>query len=182
MLGGGLAVVAVIAIAAYLAGAFNSDDNSHTPSTIGRDGIRRALPSLAGDAGDSPTSSRRAGSRLSGAPMMAALHNYWADIERHEFAAAYGYYAPGATNLTEAEFTSSLERSGVKTVKFDGTVTASTKSLDLLDRSFATVAVTSLVTDDDEHGCRQWSGSYTMFLEESGLWHIQHAALDPRPC
>ena len=114
--------------------------------------------------------------------MVAALDDYWLDIDRHEFSAAYGYYAPGATNLTEPQFISAEEHAGVKSASFTGTVNARTRSVNLIERSFATVAVTSLLTRDAQHGCRRWSGTYTMLLEESGQWQIQHVALTPRPC
>ena len=127
-----------------------------------------------------PGAQRRATGGVS--PVLAALDNYWQDVDRHDFAAAYGYYAPGATNVNEQQFISRLEGEGVSSASFTGTVTASTRSDDLLGRSFATVAVTSLVTRDAEHGCRRWSGTYTMLLEETGLWHIQGAALRARPC
>ncbi len=183
---GSAVAVAVIVFALYLGGAFHSGGNRPKVPTIG-EGLRRELAarplsSFTGGARDSPASRGRAGSRAPISPALAALNSYWSDIGRHEFAAAFGYYAPGATNLTEANFISSMQRSGVKTVDFIGTVTASTKSLILLDRSFATVAVTSLVTRDEQHGCRRWSGSYTMVLEESGLWHIQRAGLNTHPC
>ncbi len=114
--------------------------------------------------------------------MLAALDDYWLDIDRHEFSAAYGYYAPGATNLTEPQFVSAEERAGVKSASFTGAVNARTGSVNVIARSFATVAVTSLVTREAQHGCRRWSGTYTMLLEESGQWQIQHVALSPRPC
>jgi hypothetical protein len=114
--------------------------------------------------------------------MVAALDDYWLDIDRHEFSAAYGYYAPGATDLTEPEFVSAEERAGVKSASFTGTVSARTGSVNVIARSFATVGVTSLLTRDAQHGCRRWSGTYTMLLEESGQWQIQHVALSPRPC
>lgn len=184
-LGSAVAVV-VIVFALYLGGVFHSDGKRPKVPTIG-EGLRRELAarplsSFAAGARDSPASRSRGGSRAPTSPALAALNSYWSDIARHEFGAAFGYYAPGATNLTEANFISSMQRSGVKSVDFTGTVTASTKSLILLDRSFATVAVTSLVTRDEEHGCRRWSGSYTMVLEESGLWHIQRAGLNTHPC
>lgn len=186
LLAGGAVAAAVIALALYLGGVFNSGRSRLTAPVFGevvrRELAESRLSGLARGKGRSPTSSRRVGSRPSDSPVLAALNNYWADIERHQFAAAFGYYAPGGTDLTEAEFVSDMQRSGVKSVTFSGTVTASTKSLVRLERSFATVAVTSLVTHDDQHGCRKWSGSYTMLLEETGHWHIQRAGLSARPC
>jgi len=178
-------VLAVAALAAYLAGAFDSGSKRHF-------GVTYALDRPAGAAlGASLTSSGR--SRIdspSGGPaangsasaIIRALDNYWEDVERHAYAAAFGFYAPGALNLTEAQFISEQEHLGLKSVTFDGTVSAATAALDRPNRSYATVAVDRLLTRDAQYGCRRWSGSYTMLLEESGLWHIQHAALEPRPC
>jgi hypothetical protein len=104
----------------------------------------------------------------------SALDDYWSDIEHHNYLAAFGYFAPGAVDVTEAEFISSEEQLDITSVSFKGVVTAAAKSS-------ATVGVISLVTHDREHGCRTWSGSYTMVLE-TGFWRILHAALSPQRC
>jgi hypothetical protein len=177
LLGGVAVVVVLVAAGLYLAGAFDSGRDSHNDSPLAGGSLDGAPAEAVQQA---PGARRRAAKGVS--PVMAALDNYWQDVDRHDFAAAYGYYAPGATNVNEQQFISRLEGEGVSSASFTGTVTASTRSDDLLGRSFATVAVTSLVTRDAEHGCRRWSGTYTMLLEETGLWHIQGAALRARPC
>jgi hypothetical protein len=189
LLGGVAAALALVAVGLYLAGAFDSGGNAPNGSPLAGGslgaGPAEAVQQAAG-AGAPPAAKGGRGARSRPAkgvgPIMAALDNYWQDIDRHDFAAAYGYYAPGATDVNEQQFISQLEGEGVSSATFAGTVTASTKSDDLLGRSFATVAVTSLVTRDAQHGCRLWSGTYTMLLEETGLWHIQGAALRARPC
>jgi hypothetical protein len=187
LLGAGLAVLAAIALTAYLAGAFDSGGHRHTGATFTlptADGTQDGgAPGSGAAGGNSQTGGRRDTTAGAGdSPILRALDNYWEDIEQHAYSAAFGFYAPGAIDLTEAEFISEQQHAGVKSVSFEATVTASTKALDQPNRSYATVAVTSLLTHDAQHGCRKWSGSYTMLLEESGLWHIQHAALNAHPC
>ncbi|HUB10180.1 MAG TPA: hypothetical protein VMB50_24465 [Myxococcales bacterium] len=176
LLGGAACALALVALVLYLAGAFDSGHDARNPEA--------AQPATGAGTASEPAGGQLAHPRTDSgvAPIMAALDNYWQDIGRHQFAAAYGYYAPGATNENEQQFISRLEGEGVSSASFAGTVTASTGSADLIGRSFATVAVTSLVTHDAAHGCRRWSGTYTMFLEETGLWHIQGAALRAHPC
>jgi hypothetical protein len=106
--------------------------------------------------------------------IIPAVENYWEDIRQRHFFAAFGYFARGAIDVTEGEFISSQERLGTKGVSFKGIVTAKTKSS-------ATVGVLSLITRDDEYGCRTWSGSFTMVVE-NGFWRILHAALSPASC
>jgi hypothetical protein len=186
LLGAGLVVVAVIVLVAYLAGAFDSGGHRHFGATFAlptTDGtLDGRSPVSPGAGGDSPSGRRRAAAGAGASPIIRALDNYWQDIEQHAYGAAFGFYSPGALDVTEAQFVSEQERAGVKSASFGGTVTASTKSLDQPNRSYATVTVTSLVTHDAQHGCRSWTGSYTMLLEESGLWHIQQAALNVHPC
>lgn len=186
-LGAGLVVLGVIALVAYLAGAFDSSRHRHATAVFsvpasGGALSGRSLTSAAAGARDSPNGRSGAGARRGGSEVIKALDNYWEDIEQHAYGAAFGFYSPGALDITEAQFISEQERAATKSVAFDGTVTASTKALDEPNRSYATVAVNSLVTHDAQHGCRRWSGTYTMLLEESGLWHIQQAALSAHPC
>jgi len=105
---------------------------------------------------------------------LATLDEYWADIDAHNFTGAYAYLAPGASSLTEPEFISSEERAHIQHVEFHGHLGESSAGR-------ATVEVDSLVTHDEQFGCRVWSGSYEM-IEESGAWRIEKAALTPRSC
>ena len=185
LVGAGLIVLALAALVAYLAGAFDSKGARHFGATFAplrAEGLPGGRSPTSPGGGDSPTGRRTRDAAAHESPILTALDNYWEDIESHAYPAAFGFYSPGAINLTEAEFIAEQQRAGVKSARFAGTVTASTKELDRPNTSYATVAISSLVTHDAQHGCRRWSGSYTMLLEENGAWHIQHAALGVRPC
>ena len=80
------------------------------------------------------------------------VERYWTAIGAHTFSAAYGYLVPGSNSLSESEFVSSEGRVGIQHVAFHGRVISTASST-------ATVGVVSLVTHDNEFGCRSWSGS-----------------------
>jgi hypothetical protein len=103
-----------------------------------------------------------------------ALNAYWADIGAHNFGGAYRYLMPGSTGLTESQFASSEEQANIENVQFHGRVASSSGST-------ATIEVASLVTHDQQYGCRTWTGSYDMTDQGSG-WLIERANLSPRSC
>lgn len=177
----GLAVtlaVLIIGVALYIGGAFNSSRLGNTFRAADRGAAvqtpTRVAPVGIAATGGGPES--QGGTRLTagGEPAIAALDKYWADVQQHDFGAAFGYFAAGATDLTESQFISDEERSGIKTVSFRGTVIATAKSS-------ATVGVLSLIIRDQEDGCGRSSGSYTM-VEEDNFWRILDAALTTRSC
>jgi hypothetical protein len=124
----------------------------------------------------SPTSTETATtSSTTNQPPLETLERYWDDVGAHNYTGAYSHLAPGASGLSESEFISSEQRAGIQHVEFHGQLGESSGS------GSATINVVSLVTHDEQFGCRVWSGSYQM-TEESGSWRIEKAALTPRPC
>jgi hypothetical protein len=97
---------------------------------------------------------------------LAVVDSYWAAIDAHEFATAFAYEAPGV-NGSEVSFVNSHEMEGITSVSFTGRVSA-------LSATSATVGVVSLTTRDNEYGCRDWSGYYSMVDRSSG-WLISRA-------
>ena len=102
-----------------------------------------------------------------------ALDNYWNDISVGDYAAAYSYLAPGALNLTQAQFIASEQQANIRSVQFSGVLASSSGSS-------AAVDVTSLVTVDGQYGCRTWSGSYQMTYQ--GQWLIARSNISPQSC
>jgi hypothetical protein len=105
---------------------------------------------------------------------VAALDSYWNDISVGAYAAAYGYLAPGALNLTQAQFVASEQQADIQSVEFTGSLGASSGSS-------ATVDVASLVTIDGQYGCRTWTGSYQMTLQ-GDQWLIERSNITPQAC
>jgi len=103
-----------------------------------------------------------------------ALDSYWNDIGAGEYAAAYGYLAPGALNLTQAQFVASEQQANIQSVEFSGSLSASSGSS-------ATVDVASLKTVDGQYGCRTWTGSYQMTLQ-GNQWLIERSNITPQAC
>ncbi len=106
--------------------------------------------------------------------MYAPVEAYWAAIEAHNYTRAYGYLAPGSISLTESEFVANEQQTNIQKVGFHGEVTS-------ISGSSATVKIARLITDDQQYGCRTWTGSYQMTLQPSG-WLIEHANLTPQSC
>jgi hypothetical protein len=77
-------------------------------------------------------------------------------------------------NLTEAQFVAQETQAGIQSVSFNGHVTAQ-------NGGTATVAVDSLMTKDEQFGCRAWSGSYDL-VQQSGQWLIERASITPQAC
>lgn len=172
-------VLVAIALGFAVGALLSSGGGGSARSTVNQQSVARTTlatthprqPSSA--ATPERASSTDAGSSR-GARILAALQKYWADIRTHDFVAAFGYLVPGAVDLTEGEFISEQKRLGVKSASFKGAVSASTSQS-------ATVGVVSLLTRDREHGCRTWSGSYALVVED-GFWRILREALTPRRC
>lgn len=107
-------------------------------------------------------------------PPLAAVNSYWADVAAGRYSAAYGLIAPGAIDLTSAQFVTNEKAARVVQIQFSGVVSNSTAST-------ATVNVLSLRTIDLEFGCRKWTGSYAM-TERAGRWLIERSDITPQPC
>ena len=99
--------------------------------------------------------------------------SYWAAINAHAFARAWGYVVPGTIGSRQG-FVDSETATGVESASFTGVVSSSTTST-------ATVRVIRLVTVDHRFGCRDWSGSYAVILR-SRRWLIARANITPRRC
>jgi hypothetical protein len=104
---------------------------------------------------------------------LQALDGYWAAIGADDFAGAFGYLVPGLIG-SEAGFVSSEEHEHVHSAQFQGLVTSQSGAN-------ATIRIVSLITHDQQFGCRTWSGSYLMTHRASG-WRIARANIEPRPC
>lgn len=102
------------------------------------------------------------------------LDNYWNDISHGDYSSAYGYLAPGAINLTEAQFVSNEQQAGITNVTFSGQLVSSTGEA-------ATVDIASLQTIDTQYGCRNWTGSYEM-VDQHSSWVIERSNITPQAC
>ena len=105
---------------------------------------------------------------------VTALDSYWNDISDGEYAAAFGYLAPGAVNVSKAQFESNEQKAGISGVTFSAQLASSTPTT-------ATVDVTELRTVDAEYGCRDWTGSYEMSFQRNS-WLIDRSNIAPRAC
>jgi hypothetical protein len=105
---------------------------------------------------------------------LAALSSYWQSIGRHDFAAAYADLAPGAVPQTEAQWVPIEEQTRIQSVRFEGHTVSSSGAE-------ATVDVVSLVTQDTQFGCRDWTGAYQM-INQGGRWLISRAEITPGSC
>jgi len=115
-----------------------------------------------------------AASPAAGSGPVDALDNYWTDINAGAYAAAYGFLAPGAINLTEAQFVASEEQARIQSAEFAGVLGPSTTTT-------ATVEVSLLQTVDGQYGCRMWSGSYQMAYQDN-QWLIARSSISPQAC
>jgi hypothetical protein len=104
---------------------------------------------------------------------LEALDGYWAAIGARNFAGAFGYEVPGLIG-PEAGFVSSEQREHVLSAQFQGRVTSQSGTN-------ATIQIVSLITHDEQYGCRTWSGSYHMSHRPDG-WRIARANIQPRSC
>lgn len=104
---------------------------------------------------------------------LQALDDYWADIGARNFAGAFGHITPGLVG-SKVAFISSEHREQVESAQFQGRVTSESGPR-------ATIQVVSLITHDQQFGCRTWSGSYTMTHRRHG-WLISRADIRPRAC
>jgi hypothetical protein len=108
------------------------------------------------------------------APPLRAVALYWSDIGAGEYAPAYALLVPGTIGLTGAQFVAAERGNRIKSVEFQGSVAASTNSS-------ATVRVSLLRTVDAAHGCRLWTGSYSVVLR-AGQWLIARGDITPHAC
>jgi hypothetical protein len=104
---------------------------------------------------------------------LQALDGYWTAIGARNFAGAFGYLLPGLIG-SEAGFISSEQHEHVQSAQFQGRVTSQSGTS-------ATIQIVSLITHDEQYGCRTWSGSYRMTHRARG-WLIAGADIQPRPC
>jgi hypothetical protein len=105
---------------------------------------------------------------------LGAVRRYWRDIGASQYAAAFDYLAAGAVPQTQAQFVSDERQAGIESVDFAGRLAATTSSS-------ATVAVTSLTTNDAQFGCRAWTGTYQL-TKHANRWLIARASILPSPC
>ncbi len=105
---------------------------------------------------------------------LSTVTDYWADVRAHDFTGAYALLVPGSIGQSEAQFVADEQAANIGSAAFEGR---------LIDRTpaSATVAVISLVTDDAQFGCRDWSGSYDLVGGDGG-WLIAHADLGVQAC
>jgi kumamolisin len=121
--------------------------------------------------GAEATSSPSSSSSSSGP--LATLTRYWRDIGTGNYAGAYGVLAPGAVNLSQAQFAASHQQAGIESIQFSGVLGSSSGSS-------ATVDVRRLLTRSRQAGCQAWSGSYAM-TKQSG-WLIARADIASARC
>ncbi len=171
-------VVLLIAVGTVVAVSHIGTSTSASANQTARSSAAAATQTGEAPSSSSETSASTA-TQSSTAPAtsepLEALERYWADIGSQNYNGAYTYLAAGAAGgLSESEFVSSERRAGIQHVEFRGQVGASSSST-------ATIEVVSLVTHDQQFGCRVWSGSYEM-TDQSGSWEIEKASLTPRSC
>ncbi|MGA2165788.1 MAG: DUF2510 domain-containing protein [Solirubrobacteraceae bacterium] len=171
-------VVLAISVGAVLAvshiGLRNSSSlNTSSAAAVTQSSEAATTPSTSTEASSTPAT-ETATTPTPGSESLEALERYWADIGAHNYSGAYTYLAPGASGLSESEFISSEQHAGIQHVEFHGQTGASSSST-------ATIEVASLITHDQQFGCRIWSGSYET-TNQNDAWLIKKASLTPRPC
>ena len=105
---------------------------------------------------------------------LGTVDRYWRAIGAGQYVAAFHYLASGSVPQTQAQFVSDETQAQIQNVDFTGRLVATTSSS-------ATVAVTSLTTDDAQFGCRTWAGTYQLAKQANG-WHIARANISPSRC
>ena len=103
-------------------------------------------------------------------PLQTVEHD-WRDINAGKYGAAFRYLKPGSIPQGRAQFVSDEQQAGIEKVDFSGQLSARTAAS-------ATVAVTSLTTQDAQFGCRDWTGSYQL-SKDGAHWLIDRASIAP---
>jgi hypothetical protein len=163
-----LAVVGLVLVAlgSALAGCASSTSTSNT------NGINTSQTQTTAPA-TTPTSTTQVQGVQPLGPL-GVVQQYWRDIGKGNFGAAYAFLAAGAVPQNQAQFASDERQAQIQSVSFTGNLATSTGAS-------ATVAVDSLTTTDGQTGCRTWTGDYR--LNRSGSrWMITRANISPAPC
>ena len=103
---------------------------------------------------------------------IAAVDNYWNDIDAGDFADAWTYLAPGIT--PQSAFVAGENEVGVESAIFSG-------YLESRSATSAVIGVSSLQTIDHKYGCRTWTGTYQIVFG-SDEWLIARADIVPSAC
>jgi len=105
---------------------------------------------------------------------LAAVDNYWSDVQNGNFAGAYAFDGPGVAGQSQSQFVASEQQANIQSVQFQGRLVSSSGNR-------ATVGITTLQTRDEQNGCRNWSGDYELAYT-GGSWLIEKANLQPQSC
>ena len=160
--------------------AHQGGETGDTPGSAGATDTIGSATASTGNTGGSANNTGNTGSTTGttggggGGGPLAAVKSYWSSISNRDYSSAYSYLASRAVNLTDAQFVAQEQQAGIQSVSFNGHVTGQ-------NGETATVAVDSLMTKDEQFGCRTWSGSYDL-VEQSGQWLIARASIAPRAC
>ena len=101
-----------------------------------------------------------------------SLEYYWGDIDTGAYAKAWTYLSPAVES--EAAFVGAEKEARPKNIELEGTLAG-------ISGSHATIVIDRLITHDQQHGCRSWSGHYEM-IRDGGHWLIASARIAPKAC
>lgn len=102
----------------------------------------------------------------------ASLESYWGDIETGAYAQAWTHLALRIE--TQAAFVQGEKTARPTNIELLGTLTGSSGN-------HARIDIHRLRTNDQQYGCRSWSGHYQM-VKTGGQWLIGNAAIKPKVC
>jgi serine/threonine-protein kinase len=169
-----LAVGVVLALlAGHVIGGGGQSSQSST-SSAGRGTSATTTRTLTSTATATATATATVPASPSPQGALAAVGDYWNDIQNGDFGGAYGLLAPGTLPQTKSQFIADHQQENITNVQFQGRATSS-------GGSTATVGIVNLQTTDQQNGCRKWSGDYQLSYT-GGKWLIDQANLQPQPC
>lgn len=163
-----------VAAAAFAALALSGCASSApSPSASSADSSVSTSSSTSAATASTHLRARRSG-RIHHLGPLQTVQRYWRDIGDGKYGPAFRYLASGSVPQSQSQFVSDEQDAGIDNVDFSGQLAA-------LAGSSATVAVTSLTTQDAQFGCRHWSGSYQL-SKNGARWLIVRASIAPSQC
>jgi hypothetical protein len=129
-------------------------------------------PTTTGPSTPTPPPATAASTASDDQAILASINGHWTAIGQGRFADAYHYLGPGLAT-GEARWVSHHEADRIVSVS-DAFHVVQTNG------TTATVAVDELRTED-AHGCRAWSGQYTL-TNADGRWLINGTTVHPTRC
>ena len=94
-------------------------DRKH-PGNTGNTGNTGSTAANTGNSGTEPATPGTP--EVAEAARSATVNSYWSSISNQDYSSAYSDLAPGAVNLTQAQFVSQEQQAGIQSVSFNGHV------------------------------------------------------------